>query len=110
MEVVKAKKELAEAMKKVEAVMEKASLNLVAKHAYLVVIFRVSKWFSNNCLVFSQEAFEKGYELGKQECHAQVANRHPCLDLAFLDEQEGSKGEPSNHGEVAMLAFMVKLL
>lgn len=106
-ELVKARDELSEAYKEVQAIMEKqkASLDFMAEQAHVVVIFWVLKQFFDDRLVFSQKAFKKGYELSKQECCAQVADHHSGLDLALLDEQEGFKGEPYDHGEVAMSAI-----
>lgn len=66
MEATKAREELAEVKKEVEADV-KASLDFTAEKARIVAIFQDSKEFSDDRLAFSQEAFKKGYELGKLE-------------------------------------------
>lgn len=57
-----------------------------------MVIFCQSKEFFVNYCMFNQEAFKRGYDLGKLECRTQVTNHHLGLDLAFLEEE--SNGEP----------------
>lgn len=48
----------------------KISLDFALEKAHVVAIFWASKEFFDNCVMLSQEAFEKGHELSKLECRA----------------------------------------
>lgn len=74
--------------KEVEEVVEKykASEDFVAEKTRARAIIHKSKEFVIDCRMFDQEAFEKGHNLGKLECQAQVMKHHLGLELAYLDE------------------------
>lgn len=74
-EVMKAKKEFAEAGKRAweKAVGEyKASLDLVVEKAQAVAIFHTLEEFYANHCAFNEDTFEESYKLGKLDCCTQV--------------------------------------
>lgn len=77
-EAARAREELVEAKREAKAIMKKykTSLDFAAKKVHMVVAFRSLKEISDHCITFNQEAFEKGYELGRFECRTQVTNRY----------------------------------
>lgn len=105
-EVTKAKEELAKAKKEAKDSMDKykTSKEFAERKAQVVAAFLMPKELYDDHLAFCQEAFKKGYELGKFDCCTQIVIKYQELDLTFLNERKKSDEEPFHDSREAVVS------